>query len=77
VIRASFRSIKLAYVANVVSRGDKFNDIHTWGANDALSETSNGLKCIWSSNFKIRSWSEVEQLARGLKLVLGRLRVSD
>jgi hypothetical protein len=34
---------------------------------DALSETSNGLKSLELSGFKISSRSEVEQLARGLK----------
>jgi hypothetical protein len=61
-IRASFRSVKLAYVANVVGMGYKFNDIHTWGANDALSKTSNGIKVFGALTLKIGSslgWSSL------------------
>jgi hypothetical protein len=41
--------------------------IHMRVVADALSETSNGLKALHLSGFKISSRLEVEQLARGLK----------
>jgi hypothetical protein len=54
--------------------------IHTRVLADALSETSNGIKSLGLSGFKISSRSEVEQLARGVKArveSLGTLCLDD
>jgi hypothetical protein len=57
-----------------VYRGaESYTAIHTRALADALSETSNGLKSLVLSGFKISSQSEVEQLARGLKARVGTL----
>jgi hypothetical protein len=50
-------------------------EIHTRVLADALSETSNGLKSLEISGFKISSRSEVERLAVGLKARVASLEV--
>jgi hypothetical protein len=47
--------------------------LHTRALADAFSETSNGIKLMKLSGFKISSRSEVEQLARGLRARVGSL----